>query len=527
MRLWHVSSSEIRTFEDSGDFEVPPYAILTHTWGEEEVTFEDIAGQHAETKIGYSKIRKCSELAVRECLDYVWIDTCCIDQRNSAELSEAINSMYQWYKSSAQCFAYLHDVQTKPGDPKFESEFAGCRWFTRGWTLQELLAPEDIRFFNREWVFIGSKRSLFEPIWTITGINKDILFSRNVASASVATRMSWASKRKTKRQEDQAYCLLGIFGVNMPPIYGEGMNKAFIRLQEEILKEINDHSLFAWDVPQRIARHSRLWGDSFGILAFAPECFSNSGGIVPTHSTVISTYHMTNSGLKIKLQLLPADEEGRYIAVLECCYKDSPGECIGISLARNAETKIYWRDRSPMQTISFQDAYESRYQTIHISKYWYRPASPHYCICWVQSASLRELGFEITRVFPPGSQWNSKVQVMRMPLRPGNFVHQAAFLFSNGVNGQSFLIGLIITNHQDFGTVKLMPGPKDATSEQYLFAQPLETLMRELGTNQGRQNVARFNLDQHQVIAEISVKSFVNSNIWVLTVEAKSLGPKL
>lgn len=522
MRLWHVRSSKLHSFNDSGEDTIPPYAILTHTWTEDEVTFRDLVEQHVESIIGYMKIRECCKQAVRANLDYIWIDTFCINQGHSAELSEAINSMYKWYKNSTQCFAFLFDVRTKPGDLEFEYEFARCRWFTRGWTLQELLAPEEIQFFNADWEFIGSKRSLSEAISAITGINKEILLTRNIGSVSVATRMSWASHRKTARQEDQAYCLLGIFDVSMPPIYGEGMNKAFIRLQEEIVKEMNDQSLFAWDVPTRIARHSRLWGDAFGILAFAPECFSSSGGIVPIPSTSMSTYRMTNNGLKIRLQLLPADEEGRYTALLECQREDSLGECIGITLSLDGETGRYCRDKTPMQMISFQDVSETKRETIYISKHWYRPVSrPHYCICWVQSTSLREFGFEITRVHPPGSQWSPKTQAMKMQPQPGRFAHQAAFLFSNDSTQRGFLVAISINHDHTLGALKILPKPENLT---LLFAQPLENRAAEQDASQRLGSIANFKLDRYQIFANVDFKSIIGSNIWVLTVEARLAG---
>ena len=163
-------------------------------------------------------------------------DLCCIDKTSSAELSEAINSMYRWYQESGVCYAYLADVPP--------NAFSKSRWFTRGWTLQELIAPSTVIFLDQKWQEIGTKSSLQRVISEITGIPTDILLGGDLEDASIAQRMSWASKRETTRVEDAAYCLMGIFSIHMPMLYGEG-ERAFIRLQEEIMRVSDDHSLFA------------------------------------------------------------------------------------------------------------------------------------------------------------------------------------------------------------------------------------------------------------------------------------------
>jgi len=170
---------------------------------------------------------------------------CCIDKTSSAELSEAINSMFRWYQKASVCYAYLADVLKDTDPDKDPEEFSRSRWFTRGWTLQELVAPKNVVFYSRSWKNIGTKERLCNTISTITGIDIDTLLGEDVTFVSVANKMSWASGRRTTRTEDMAYCLLGIFDVNMPLLYGEG-KKAFLRLQEEILRSSYDHSLFAW-----------------------------------------------------------------------------------------------------------------------------------------------------------------------------------------------------------------------------------------------------------------------------------------
>ncbi|KAI1167614.1 heterokaryon incompatibility protein-domain-containing protein [Nemania serpens] len=268
MRLLNTTESDsgIFTIEEFSGHEVQPYAILSHTWGEDEVSFQDMRSADAVNKKGYEKIKNCCSLAKANGYGYVWIDTCCIDKRSSAELSEAINSMYRWYQEADICYAYLADVPSI-------SKLSESRWFTRGWTLQELIAPSTVLFFNNEWQNIGDKVGLQADISRITGIPSNFLLGDSLGYASVAQRMSWAANRKTTRTEDMAYCLLGIFDIYMPMLYGEG-EKAFIRLQEEIMKAIGDHSLFAW-------RSTEYHG---GILASSPAAFANSGNIVSTSS---------------------------------------------------------------------------------------------------------------------------------------------------------------------------------------------------------------------------------------------------
>ena len=233
MRLLNTYTLKLREFAAK---KAPLYAILSHTWEEEEVTFQDI--QHLPTarkRKGFDKVQKCCEQAIRDGFGWVWIDTCCIDKSSSTELSEAINSMFQWYKNSTVCYAYLTDVKYQFPDID-EFEFKNCRWFTRGWTLQELIAPLTIEFYASDWSEIGTKLTLEDWIASRTGIPPHILLSDSPSSCTVAQRMSWASDRVTTRVEDMAYCLLGIFNVNIPLLYGEG-DRAFIRLQEEICEK--------------------------------------------------------------------------------------------------------------------------------------------------------------------------------------------------------------------------------------------------------------------------------------------------
>ncbi|KDR68887.1 hypothetical protein GALMADRAFT_39905, partial [Galerina marginata CBS 339.88] len=243
MRLLNVNTLSVEEFLNEDN--CPDYAILSHTWGDGEVSFQQLQTDAAKSMGGYTKIENCCAQAKQGGFEYVWIDTCCIDKTSSAELSEAINSMYRWYQKARICYVFLSDVPSDE-DPSAEgSKFSLSRWFTRGWTLQELLAPLLVVFYSSDWVEIGTRSSLREEISKITRIPCEVLMSKPLSEISIAQRMSWAAMRQTTKIEDAAYSLLGIFDVNMPTLYGEGW-KAFIRLQLEIIKNSEDESLFAW-----------------------------------------------------------------------------------------------------------------------------------------------------------------------------------------------------------------------------------------------------------------------------------------
>ncbi|KAH7351383.1 hypothetical protein BKA66DRAFT_598364 [Pyrenochaeta sp. MPI-SDFR-AT-0127] len=222
---------------------VPAYAILSHTWGIDEVTFQDVEANAGKNKIvakaGWSKIEFCAKQAAADGLQYFWVDTCCIDKKNAVELGAAINSMFRWYQNAARCYIYLSDV-SKPlgtaGDRTWEEAFEGSRWFTRGWTLQELIAPRLCDFFSSEGERLGSKLSLESKIHKITGIARNALRGGALSSFSIKERRSWAERRNTTIEEDEAYCLMGIFDVSIALIYGERRDRAFRRLEEEIHK---------------------------------------------------------------------------------------------------------------------------------------------------------------------------------------------------------------------------------------------------------------------------------------------------
>jgi hypothetical protein len=288
MRLLKINDDgnlSLTTFVGSN---VPSYAILSHTWeaDDQEPTFQDLISGTGRNKDGYRKIQFCENQAKKDRLRHFWVDTCCIDKSSSSELSESINSMFQWYKNAEICYVYLADL---PSDSDV-SRLPLCRWFTRGWTLQELVAPNVVKFYDCEWNPFGTKVELVDIISSSTGIPSDLLLGRSpLSDSSMATRMSWAAQRQTTRLEDLAYCLLGIFEVNMPLIYGEGM-RAFRRLQEEIIKRNNDLTIFAWDLSQESKQQF------VGIFAPSPSAFAASSRIIPFSDDSMN-FSVTNRGL--------------------------------------------------------------------------------------------------------------------------------------------------------------------------------------------------------------------------------------
>jgi hypothetical protein len=280
MRLLNTTTLRVEQAKrDIVAHERPPfdYAILSHTWGEDEVIFQDMQAEVPKDNPRFSKIVKSCELAKQDGYEYIWIDTCCIDKSSSAELSEAINAMYLWYSKATICYTYLSDVDPRDSEDLelVSSSFRKSRWFTRGWTLQELIAPKRMVFLSKDWNKLGNKHDFLRLLSYITDIDHQVLQNvRPLSNISVARKMSWAAKRTTTRVEDRAYSLLGIFDVNMPLLYGEGL-KSFTRLQEEIIKKTDDESLFA---------HNTLY-PSFGfpygsLLAETPDCFLNSGNVL-------------------------------------------------------------------------------------------------------------------------------------------------------------------------------------------------------------------------------------------------------
>lgn len=379
MWLIHTESLKLEHFVRN---HIPEYAILSHTWEDGEVTFRDWQDlEKASKKKGFAKIKSACALAQADEIDYIWVDTNCIDKSSSAKLSKAINSMFAWYGKSKVCYVYLVDVEDpddvagKLGDGEIDHFDRRCyfdkrnpiedikkailldslrnsRWFTRGWTLQELLAPTSICFLTREWKVISMRppsdryhidpyesklmqKNLLRIISDITSIPLAVLvYPGFIMPCSVGEKMSWMAGRETTRKEDIAYCLLGIFGINMPILYGEG-SKAFERLQAEIAKQSTDHSLFAWQWPQYSAgmqgSQPNLFAESTELFAnFNTKLFSNFNSEV----MLIFTFNprrkslnidekeyqismrLTDFGLSINLELIPTACPDYVFAVL-------------------------------------------------------------------------------------------------------------------------------------------------------------------------------------------------------------------
>ncbi|KAL3423551.1 hypothetical protein PVAG01_05298 [Phlyctema vagabunda] len=258
------------------------------------------------------------------------MDSCCIDKTSSAELSESINSMFDWYRDAVVCYVYPSEFVASEGSEfHFAISGARSRWFTRGWTLRELLAPENVVFYDQNWKDSGTKRSLAAAIISITGIDQKLISGETrVTDYSVAQKTSWASVRDTTRVEDMAYSLLGLFGISMPLLYGEG-SRSFGRLQEEIIKTSTDQTIFAWRVGWV---HTTEYDFDRGVLASSPADFRDSSRIVQAMSQSLdyTAYNITNKRLLI--DLLVYEEEENSVGVLNCHEIEYPNIRLGILL---------------------------------------------------------------------------------------------------------------------------------------------------------------------------------------------------
>ncbi|KAI0744298.1 hypothetical protein C8Q80DRAFT_889878 [Daedaleopsis nitida] len=327
------------------------------------------------------KIRRCCEVARAHGFERVWVDSCCIDQASSSELSEAVNSMYLWYHHAKVCYAYLADV-ADDDDPRARgSQFRKSRWWTRGWTLQELIAPRVLVFLSYGWRVLGTKAMFAAVIEEVTGIDRAILtHEAPLESVSVAMRISWAARRQTSREEDQAYSLMGILNVHMPTIYGEG-RFAFVRLQEEVLKLTSDQSLFAWgptlsdnvqleddpsvpiqgheehedhitDLAYVWEKSEAVWESPYmrNLFALSPRDFSSSGRVSALSRDVflerlqitcpLPEYTVTSYGIRTTVPLITARSshsgEIVHLAILAC--QDEAGRLLALILRNQEQT---------------------------------------------------------------------------------------------------------------------------------------------------------------------------------------------
>ena len=394
MRLLNTETLKIHDFSAGWK---PQYAILSHRWEEDEVDFDDVLEGKNLEKAGWKKVKAVCKL-VEKYYDWVWMDTCCIAKSSSAELSEAINSMHAWYSQANMCFVYLNDVLAESSDLDHWRDIQGhgypevtnqldyaestvialkaSKWFTRSWTLQELVAPKCIYFVDREWRMFGTQTCMHDLIRDITGIDRYAKWK-----PSIATKMSWASKREATREEDKAYSLLGLFGVHMPLLYGEGEHRAFRRLQLEIIKKSDDESIFAWQRPlssdARLITRTESWHG--GMLADSPRDFLHSSKIIPfPPTTPRPPFAMTNKGLEISTVLLrKKSSNGSHAFMPLNCHPDGDENPLAVQLycygprqyARVNQTSLdglsslRWPETSEVEPDDYQDSKPVR---IHI-----------------------------------------------------------------------------------------------------------------------------------------------------------------
>ncbi|KAL4076543.1 heterokaryon incompatibility protein-domain-containing protein [Scleroderma yunnanense] len=380
-----------------GDDEATRYAILSHRWTEQEVDYDEMIELtkmdeedrgEIRRRFGYKKILDSCEQAEKDGYEWLWIDTCCIDKRSSAELSEAINSMYRWYQNSRVCYVYLHDVDssfpTEDNKTMYPNSNGWPEWFARGWTLQEMIAPSIVRFFDKDWHSIGDKKTLASTLEAITRVPQHILINGLASNRPcVAQIMSWAANRRTTRVEDIAYSLLGLLDVNMPMLYGEG-KKAFHRLQLEIIRISNDQSIFAWGSKGGNQRASSILADNPSLFRDCNEMeLIDLDEFIPSLKEYIpedelrsvnedrfGVFPITNRGIQIWLLICPLDDSRLvFKARLPCRFGPSgPPVTITLNLWKS---NCYRYSRSledsfpSMQNLQFRQLYLSCQDVLH------------------------------------------------------------------------------------------------------------------------------------------------------------------
>ncbi|KAI6143227.1 heterokaryon incompatibility protein-domain-containing protein [Pisolithus tinctorius] len=395
------------------------YAILSHRWTI-ELNFKEMVKltrmekrDEIRKRDGYQKILKSCEQATKDGFKWLWVDTCCIDKRSSSELSEAINWMFRWYENAKRCYAYLHDVNNSLF-PRGRDDVIFCNsngwpeWFSRGWTLQELIAPRDLQFFNKDWTPIGDKRSLSCKLEEITRVPRSVLVDGlSSYCPSAAQVMSWAADRKTTRIEDRAYSLMGLLDVNMPMLYGEG-KKAFQRLQLEVIRMSNDQTLFAWKPAGKLAQTSGVLADDpsafwdcHDVFKLEPEEFSSAlsslwdvdaeGALATRDGQADHGFTVTNAGIQIRLPVVRYYGCPSVFQAALACYKNDALVPITIRLA--AFRSNYYRYFGP--TGERQPLLE--YQLLHLA---YRDKVHHDFTFKIDDRSVPYCGFTRCAVYP-------------------------------------------------------------------------------------------------------------------------------
>lgn len=485
---------------------IPPYAILSHTWGENEVTLQEMQDFGAKwlsspnrmkipkSKQGLQKVLDAAKVAALEGCDWIWIDTCCIDKASSSELSEAINSMYRWYQGSEICLVYLEDAKLGDKDLQDLSDESlmrliwDSRWITRGWTLQELLAPRSVSFYSKDWSFIGksSEDRITRLLAEATGIDIGVL-SGDIApqEVSVANRMRWASRRKTTRQEDMAYCLMGLFSVNMPLLYGEGGARAFIRLQVEILQATDDQTIFAWSAPPGSEYNS----EASGLLAESPAYFRDTPKMYPMSDWYQSEspipWIRTNRGLMVQLYLQPSnsdedseeDSSDDFVAVLYCTAESiNLDECGRESIHEYSPTislRRLWGDQfarvntDDRRYVRTHDRQGGQVKTLFV-KQDQSTSLPSFSVA---ESFLRGKGSLIVSAVYPRDLWDSKSGVLRSGLSRQRCI-QGLFRFSypagSGIANGLFDVAVALqsTGPGRFEAVGILRPPEGRTVRQ-------------------------------------------------------------
>ena len=432
------------------DDKTTAYAILSHRWIEgTEVDYEEMAGlarmdveerDEIRQRRGYKKIWDTCQLAKGDGYGWVWMDTCCIDNRSSAELSEAINSMYRWYENSRVCYAYLHDlpdpsIPTRSNVSRYPNSNGWPEWFSRGWTLQEMIGPRDVQFFNMYWNPIGDKAGLAETLEGITCVPKHIL-ARGLAGnrPCVAQIMSWAANRTTTRIEDRAYSLMGLLDVNMPMLYGEGQ-KAFHRLQLEIIRTSDDQSIFAWggsnewtgnilaDDPSFFEPCSQMeLMDHTEFIKSLKKYFPHEE-LPPIEEDRFGTFPITNRGIHIWMLLdRCCNTDSIFRGVLPCrLYPQAPPVSVVLALWNSNYYKYYFPVGVPTERkLQFRQIY-LRYQETFPSVTFE-----------IDDSAVVESGFTCRDVYPSNFQGNTLTVTGTNPL--------CARVYSNGQRDCDFAV---------------------------------------------------------------------------------------
>ena len=563
MRLINVETMKLEEYFGS---QIPKYGILSHCvrcysfvflyaldvkiadsnsikWGTEEVTFQDFASPDWRRKRGASKIELSSSICRQQGLKYIWIDTCCIDKSSSAELSEAINSMYKWYAQSVVCFAYLEDV----GRSGSSESMRKSRWFTRGWTLQELIAPSQMEFFDQQWLLIGNKHDFSALLSEITSVPEYVLEDPSkLRFCSVARKMSLAAYRNTTREEDIAYCLLGIFDVNMPLLYGEG-EKAFTRLQEEILKETDDQSLFAWGISPRddILRDDQdEVARCGGVLALHPVDFAMSENIVPFPSKAgRQPYSMTNKGLQIELTLARTDNRwfrDCWTALLDCNFEDDFSSVIGITLYGTGNTGSFEFLRNAdlyAKGYSIESLKKPEVRTIFIRKRHSPDKDTKVSRkCLVRVKCPAPNVYTMEQAVGYNTKWNPEAMVLDMAfqgLPPSNYA-STIIMFTDGEHSNNSFAIITAIDEPDSSSAKVVdiqPKPRDVNVAEWKRALKA----KEIDWEGRHENVLKLKVlpdgtgvDRPLTVkASLTMEEILNQEIYVLNVAISRGMPRI